>query len=90
VPAGERLDVGVVVDTMWQHVQTDLEAGRQTANTLAALIIGGSWHPCRSEMRQPTKMGTRTRWADQNPVGKSVYKRYAEGPSRSRKGPLTW
>jgi hypothetical protein len=28
--------------TMKQYVQTDLEADRQVANTLAALIIGGS------------------------------------------------
>jgi hypothetical protein len=27
---------------MKQYVQTDLEAGRQVANTLAQLIIGGS------------------------------------------------
>ena len=27
---------------MKQHVQTDLEADRQVANTLAALIIGGA------------------------------------------------
>jgi hypothetical protein len=27
---------------MKQHVQTDLEADRQVANTLAELIIGGS------------------------------------------------
>ncbi|MGH3401635.1 MAG: hypothetical protein ACRDRJ_03815 [Streptosporangiaceae bacterium] len=28
--------------TMRQYVQTDLEADRQVANTLAALIIGGT------------------------------------------------
>ena len=32
----------VAAFTMRQYVQTDLEADRQVANTLAALIIGGS------------------------------------------------
>lgn len=31
-----------VAFTMKQYVQTDLEADRQVANTLAELIIGGS------------------------------------------------
>jgi len=31
-----------VAFTMKQHVQTDLEADRQVANTLAELIVGGA------------------------------------------------
>jgi hypothetical protein len=37
-----RIGHSDVAFTMRQYVQTDLEADRQVANTLAALIIGGS------------------------------------------------
>jgi len=38
---GERIGHSDVAFTMKQYVQTDLEADRQVANTLAELIIGG-------------------------------------------------
>jgi hypothetical protein len=38
----QRIGHADVAFTMKQYVQTDLEADRQVANTLAALIIGGS------------------------------------------------
>jgi hypothetical protein len=38
----QRIDHADVAFTMKQYVQTDLEANRQVANTLAELIIGGS------------------------------------------------
>jgi hypothetical protein len=37
-----RIGHSEVAFTMKQYVQTDLEAGRQVANTLAELIIGGA------------------------------------------------
>jgi integrase len=38
----QRIGRADVAFTMKQYVQTDLEADRQVANTLAELIIGGS------------------------------------------------
>jgi hypothetical protein len=38
----QRIGHADVAFTMKQYVQTDLEADRQVANTLAELIIGGS------------------------------------------------
>ncbi len=38
----ERIGHSDVAFTMKQYMQTDLEADRQVANTLAKLIIGGS------------------------------------------------
>jgi hypothetical protein len=38
----QRIGHADVVFTMKQYVQTDLEADRQVANTLAELIIGGA------------------------------------------------
>ena len=38
----QRIGHADVAFTMKQYVQTDLEADRQVANTLAKLIIGGS------------------------------------------------
>ena len=38
----KRIGHADVAFTMKQYVQTDLEADRQVANTLAELIIGGS------------------------------------------------
>jgi hypothetical protein len=38
----QRIGHADVAFTMKQYVQTDLEADRQVANTLAGLIIGGS------------------------------------------------
>jgi hypothetical protein len=38
----KRIGQADVAFTMKQYVQTDLEADRQVANTLAQLIIGGS------------------------------------------------
>jgi len=38
----KRIGHADVAFTMKQYVQTDLEADRQVANTLAQLIIGGS------------------------------------------------
>ena len=40
--SAQRIGHSDVAFTMRQYVQTDLEADRQVANTLAALIIGGS------------------------------------------------
>jgi hypothetical protein len=44
---------------MKQYVQTDLEADRQVANTLAELIIDGSLPRSRSP-RRPARQGERT------------------------------
>ena len=38
----QRIGHADVAFTMKQYVQTDLEADRQVANTLAALILGGA------------------------------------------------
>jgi hypothetical protein len=38
----KRIGHGDVAFTMKQYVQTDLEADRQVANTLAELILGGA------------------------------------------------
>jgi hypothetical protein len=42
----KRIGHADVAFTMKQYVQTDLEADRQVANTLAELIIGGSLAYC--------------------------------------------
>jgi len=41
-PLSTRIGHSDIAFTMRQYVQTDLEADRQVANTLATLIIGGS------------------------------------------------
>ena len=41
-PLSKRIGHADVAFTMKRYVQTDLEADRQVANTLAQLIIGGS------------------------------------------------
>jgi len=40
-----RIGHADVAFTMKQYIQTDLEADRQVANTLAELVIGGPWSP---------------------------------------------
>ena len=45
----QRIGHADVAFTMKQYVQTDLEADRQVANTLAELIIGGSLASTRSQ-----------------------------------------
>jgi hypothetical protein len=69
----KRIGHSDVAFTMKQYVQTDLEADRQVANTLAELIIGGSLvsvgivHPVsdaeRWSIRQPGDAGTTARAA---------------------------
>jgi len=50
----ERIGHSDVAFTMKQYVQTDLEADRQVANTLAELIVGGLLvSPAASAMPQP-------------------------------------
>ena len=44
---------------MKQYVQTDLEADRQVANTLAELIIGGSLTSAEITERRPGRDGRR-------------------------------
>jgi len=62
----KRIGHADVAFTMKQYVQTDLEADRQVANTLAELIIGGS-------LASTTVHYGRL-------VSKSVSKPHAEGP----------
>jgi hypothetical protein len=45
---------------MKQYVQTDLEADRQVANTLAELIIGGSLTSFEITGGRPARRGERT------------------------------
>jgi integrase len=98
----KRIGHSDVAFTMKQYVQTDLEADRQVANTLAELIIGGSLASvdlASTVMRRPKlaeAMGlrggrtARTRLPEQRYVYTSVYKPHAEGPFHDRKGPVTW
>jgi hypothetical protein len=51
----KRIGHADVAFTMKQYVQTDLEADRQVANTLAQLIIGGSL--ASIEMADETREG---------------------------------
>jgi hypothetical protein len=74
----KRIGHADVAFTMKQYVQTDLEADRQVATTLAELIVGGSLVPSRS-------VQARTR-RDQALVHKSVHKPYAKGPLSVREG----
>ena len=64
---------------MKQYVQTDLEADRQMANTLAELIIGGS-------LISIDIADDRTKaLLERAPVHKSVHKLHARGPLPVRK-----
>jgi extradiol dioxygenase family protein len=57
----KRIGHADVAFTMKQYVQTDLEADRQVANTLAELIIGGalaSFEVSRRMARRPTEKGS--------------------------------
>ncbi len=70
----KRIGHADVAFTMRQYVQTDLEADRQVANTLAELIIGGS-------LASFEITGDRSRGGvNEREVYKSVYKPHAEGP----------
>jgi hypothetical protein len=70
----KRIGHADVAFTMRQYVQTDLEADRQVANTLAELIIGGSLTSFEIT-GAAREMGVS--WPE---VYKSVYERHAEGP----------
>jgi len=72
---------------MKQYVQTDLEADRQVANTLAELIIGGSLASSLSTPNRTTR-GTRTRPREPY-VYKSVYKPQAKAASLLERRPLS-
>ena len=48
----KRIGHADVAFTMKQYVQTDLEADRQVANTLAKLIIGGALASMEVDMRE--------------------------------------
>ena len=79
----QRIGHADVAFTMKQYVQTDLEADRQVANTLAELIIGGSLASVEiADGRH--RRGLR----EDEPVHKSVHKPHAKGPSLFEKGPL--
>ena len=69
-----RIGHSDVAFTMKQYVQTDLEADRQVANTLAELIIGGSL--ASIEIAETGRARRRERACRY----KSVYKPHAEGP----------
>jgi integrase len=79
----KRIGHADVAFIMKQYVQTDLEADRQGANTLAELIIGGSL--ASFEVTRPDQVAG-GRWAgprdgvSEQEVYKSVYKPYARGP----------
>jgi hypothetical protein len=80
---------------MRQYVQTDLEADREVANTLAELIIGGSlasFEITADVADKTADEGNRGagKRLDSDPVHKSVHKWHAKGPFHDRKGPLTW
>ena len=53
----KRIGHADVAFTMKQYVQTDLEADRQVANTLAELIIGGSLASYRDHWDEPARGG---------------------------------
>ena len=68
---------------MKQYVQTDLEADRQVANTLATLIIGGSLVTAEiagavEDVQMPLA-GMRERRREPRSVSKSVSIRHAKG-----------
>jgi hypothetical protein len=73
----KRIGHSDVAFTMKQYVQTDLEADRQVANTLAELIIGGSL--ASIEIADETG-GKSEGAAREMPVHKSVHKLHARGP----------
>jgi hypothetical protein len=87
-----RIGHADVALTMKQYVQTDLEADRQVANTLATLIIGGSLVTAEIagavEDVQIPLAGMRERRREPRSVSKSVSIRHAKGPFPDRKGPL--
>ena len=56
----QRIGHADVAFTMKQYVQTDLEADRQVANTLAELIIGGSLTSFEITGGRPARRGERT------------------------------
>jgi hypothetical protein len=64
-----------------QYVQTDLEAGRQVADTLAELIIGGQLFSAET---------TRGQEACEQRRAQIHAQMACKGPFRIRKGPLTW
>jgi hypothetical protein len=80
---------------MRQYVETDLEADREVANTLAELIIGGSLASSVMATNRTARAGltmttreTRTLLRERQ-VYKSVYKRHARGRTLVRIRPLT-
>ena len=89
----KRIGHADVAFTMKQYVQTDLEADRQVANTLAELIIGGALASTLipDGARGPERDGRRRPWRgglSRSHVYKSVHKPHAEALSLFEKGPL--
>jgi integrase len=81
----KRIGHGDVAFTMKQYVQTDLEADRQVANTLAELIIGGSLASVEitkgeGRRRRMRAAGTQARRLDDDPVHKSVHNGMQKAP----------
>ncbi len=78
---------------MKQYVQTDLEADRQVANTLAELIIGGALASFEISRRMGgTASGEERRRSGVNsgPFTNPFTNDMQKAPSMIRKGPLTW
>ena len=80
----QRIGHSDVAFTMKQYVQTDLEADRQVATTLAELIIGGSLASIEIMEHGSGRDGVRHEPQVANPCSKP----HAEGPSLFEKGPL--
>lgn len=74
-----RIGHADVAFTMKRYVQSDLEADRRVATTLAELIVGGS---LASPEVTPENV--------QDHVSNSVSKPQAERPGEESSGPLTW
>ena len=72
----KRIGHADVAFTMKQYVQTDLEADRQVANTLAELIIGGALASFEISRRRAARHQARAaeKPREQRPVHKSVHK----------------
>jgi len=76
-----RLEGGIghadVAFTMKQYVQTDLEANREVANTLADLISAGCSRRVTLSTRRPGTASNRR--GGKRPVHKSVHKLHKKG-----------
>jgi hypothetical protein len=80
----KRIGHADVAFTMKQYVQTDLEADRQVATTLAELILGGPL--ASAEVTTDSSARTRKVRLDRRSVHRSVHKQHAEGPSLIGRG----